>query len=96
MDKVFIIGDVIDYVCEFQKEFEEIELEIDDLEQKCMGLIGDEVGFVEVVIGENFLGFMSFNFGFGVELFQSGEFGVEFIVRIESSVDKVLVDFIIF
>lgn len=88
MDKVFIIGDVIVYVCEFQKEFEEIEFEIDDLEQKCIGFIGDDFGLVEEVgIGENFLSLISLNLIFGVEIQ-----GVEY--RVDSNIDKFLVNII--
>lgn len=96
MDKASIIGDAIDYVRELQKELEEIESEIDDLEQKCTGSIGDEAGSVEAATGENFSGPTSSNPGSGVELLQSGEPGVEPTARIESSVDKASADSTIF
>lgn len=92
MDKASIIGDAIDYVRELQKELEEIELEIDDLEQKCTGSIGDEAGSVEAATGENFSGPTSSNPGSGAELLQGGDTGVENTVSIESCVDKVLGD----
>ncbi|KAG0589469.1 hypothetical protein KC19_1G022500 [Ceratodon purpureus] len=90
MDKASIIGDAIDYVRELQKELEEIESEIDDLEQKCTGSVGDEAGSVEAATGENFSGPTSSNPGSGAELVQgSGEPGQETTVTIESTVDKV-------
>jgi len=88
MDKASIIGDAIDYVRELQKELEEIESEIDDLEQKCSGSIGDEVGSMEATTGENFSGPTSSAPGSGAELVQGGEAGVDTTVTIESSVDK--------
>jgi hypothetical protein len=87
MDKASIIGDAIDYVRELQKELEEIESEIDDLEQKCSGSIGDEAGSVEAATGENFSGPTMSN----PELVQgaAGENGGDVTTgAIESSVDK--------
>ena len=90
MDKASIIGDAIDYVRELQKELEEIESEIDDLEHKCTGSIGDDAGSVEAATGENFSGPTSSNPGSGAELVQAGgELGAEPTAAIESSVDKV-------
>lgn len=54
MDKVSIVGDAIDYVRELQKELEEIEIEVQDMEQKCSGSVGDDVGSDEADTGENF------------------------------------------
>lgn len=87
MDKASIIGDAIDYVRELQKELEEIESEIDDLEQKCTGSGGDEAGSMEAATGENFSNPTSSNLGSGAE---GGEPGLEpTVVTIESCVDKV-------
>lgn len=83
MDKASIIGDAIDYVRELQKELEEIESEIDDLEQKCTGSVGDEAGSMEAATGENFSNPTSSNPGSGAE---GGE---PTVVTIESCVDKV-------
>lgn len=55
MDKASIIGDAIDYVKELQKEVEDIETEIRDLEQKCTGSVED-VDSVEGDSGEIFAG----------------------------------------
>lgn len=55
MDKASIIGDAIDYVRELQKEVEDIETEIRDLEQKCTGSVED-VDSVEGDSGEIFAG----------------------------------------
>jgi hypothetical protein len=86
MDKASIIGDAIDYVRVLQKELEEIESEIDDLEQKCTGSVGDEAGSMEAATGENFSNPTSSNPGSGAE----GEPGLEpTVVTIESCVDKV-------
>jgi len=92
MDKASIIGDAIDYVRELQKELEEIESEIDDLEQKCSGSVGDEAGSVEAATGENFSEPSSSNPGSGAELVQGGEAGVDTTVTVESSVDKASAD----
>lgn len=81
MDKASIIGDAIDYVRELQKELEEIESEIDDLEQKCTGSINDEAGSVEAATGENFSGPTSSNP-------EVAENALETAVTIESSADK--------
>lgn len=89
MDKASIIGDAIDYVRELQKELEEIESEVDDLEQKCTGSVGDEAGSVEAATGENFSGPTISNPGSGAELVQGGEAGVDTTMTIESSADNV-------
>jgi hypothetical protein len=82
MDKASIIGDAIAYVRELQKELEEIESEIDDLEQKCTGSIGDDPGSVEEAgTGENFSSPTSSNLVSGVEI-QGAEHGVD------SNIDK--------
>lgn len=82
MDKASIIGDAIAYVRELQKELEEIESEIDDLEQKCTGSIGDDPGSVEEAgTGENFSSPTSSNLISGVEI-QGAEH------RVDSNIDK--------
>jgi hypothetical protein len=81
MDKASIIGDAIDYVRELQKELEEIESEIDELEQKCTGSINDEGGSVEAATGENFSGPTSSN----PEVVENA---LETAVTVESSADK--------